>query len=114
MKFVRSLIVISVLAAIGTAALRHSNLFERQYPRSVQFAAPHLSLMAAILDRLWFTAPLPHYFHSIIPVVYAQSCPVQQYLKCQAAQVCGTCTDWTCKLQNSYVASCVNGFGNGF
>lgn len=113
MKLVRILIVIAALSAVGVVLLRHSNLFERQYPLSVQFAAPHLGTVAKIMDRLWFTAPLPRYFHSIVSVVYAQSCPPQQFLKCIAVIPCGTCTDWECKLQNKLVVSCVNGYGSG-
>jgi hypothetical protein len=111
---IRLCVIASFLLIIaGLTILRHSTFFEQQYPRSVKFAAPHLSTMGSIIDRLWFSGKPPWILHSIIPVVYAQSCIGEQYPQCQAAagSSCDNgCTPWVCKLQNKY-STCTNNYG---
>jgi|SRR5271165_2048982 len=96
-------VAVLVLIVVGAEPLRHSTLFERQYPRSVQFSAPHLGIVDGILDRLWFSYDVPELLQPSIPVVHA--CP--EYLTCQAdpkqpsCGIYGTCVGWTCTTSNS-------------
>jgi hypothetical protein len=112
MKIACSLVVLLLSLVAFAATLRHSILFEHQYPLSAHFVAPHKGTMATILDRLWFATKPPEILHSIIPVVYAQSCPTE-YLTCAAVdQPCANnCVPWICKLTGK-VSTCTNGWGS--
>jgi hypothetical protein len=112
MKIARSLVVLLLFLVAFAATFRHSILFQHQYPLSAHFVVPHKGTMATILDRLWFATKPPDIFRSIIPVVYAQSCPTV-YLSCQAVdQPCANgCVPWICKINNKE-SYCTNGWGS--
>lgn len=113
MKIARTLVVLLLFFVVFAVTLRHSILFNRQYPLSAHFVAPHKGTVATIIDRLWFATKPPEILHSIIPVVYAQSCPPPENLTCQAAvnQTCeNDCIPWVCKLTTK-TSTCTNGFG---
>jgi hypothetical protein len=113
MKIARSLVVLLLFLTAFAAALRHSILFEHQYPLSAHFVAPHRGTMATILDRLWFATKPPEILHRIIPVVYAQTACQDHNLTCQAVanSPCENgCVPWVCKLTGKD-STCTNGFG---
>jgi hypothetical protein len=102
MKTRISLIILSAVLITGVAILRHSNLLDRQYPISVQFAAPHLSAMDSFFDRLWFQHKSPQ----MLRVAHAACPPV--YYTCQkdASYPCvDNCTAYTC-FATQTVATC--------
>jgi hypothetical protein len=113
MKIARLLMVLLLFLLVFAATLRHSILFEPQYPLSAHFVAPHKGMIATILDRLWFATKPPEILHSIIPVVYAQSCPTEN-LTCQAdaGSSCENgCVPWVCKITTK-TSTCTNGYGS--